>query len=362
MSSTTVTDPESGPAETAILARLNAVRLIVVVFIALGYASTMAVGPSSQEWLNSFGYDPSLFGLQVLFFISGWLAWRSLSRGRSAREFIRSRARHVLPWLALYTAIVAAILYPLLRDNSAETTLGAFGLIGYFLTTTTLIQPGQAMPGALDGALYPGLLQGAIWSLRWGGIAYAALLIAALVGLRRRMWYAAALVIVLGAHVGVNMWTDQTGSAQLTKIIPGLRLAVPFLLGICAYGWRERLPRTSAGWFILSILALAATVIHYYGFGWSYAIEIMAMTGWCALAMSLLHSRTPILRNWPRLALTLFLGAWPMAQLLLALFPAISVAALVGATLICAFGLAVALVSLGRIIRTRHVHRRIQPT
>ena len=51
------------------LSRLNAVRLIVVTLIAIGYASTMSIGPGSVEWLNTFGYDPSLYGLQVLFFL-----------------------------------------------------------------------------------------------------------------------------------------------------------------------------------------------------------------------------------------------------------------------------------------------------
>ena len=40
--------------DTALLSRLNAVRLIVVTFIMVGYTSTMAIGPGSREWLNLF--------------------------------------------------------------------------------------------------------------------------------------------------------------------------------------------------------------------------------------------------------------------------------------------------------------------
>jgi hypothetical protein len=343
-----------------VLSRLNAVRLIVVGFIGLGYASTMAVGPQSKEWLNTFGYDPSLFGLQVLFFLSGWLAWRSLSRGRTVKAFILSRAKRTLPWLALYTLIVAAILYPILCVPDGQTTKSAFQLSLYFLETVTLVDPGQRMPGALDEALYMCLLQGAIWSLRWGVIAFIGLLAAHLIGLRDRRWYLGLFVIAVTAHISVNAWVDQTGSDLMTPIIPGLRLAFPFLLGVSAYAWKDRLPHTSRGWAIISTAALSITIVHYYGFRFSYAIEILAMMGWCALAMTLLHSRLSILKNWPNLVLPCFLGAWPAAQVWLAAIPDIPVPALVALTMSTALGLAVLFTALKGLILAP-IHRRVQP-
>jgi len=348
------------PPDETIVSRLNAVRLIVVGFISLGYASTMAVGPQSKEWLNTFGYDPSLFGLQVLFFISGWLAWRSLSRGQTAKAFFLSRAKRTLPWLAVYTFIVAAVLYPVLCAPDAPTVKSAFQLSLYFLETVTLIDPGQRMPGVLDDALYMCLLQGAVGSLRWGAIAFIGLMAAYLMGLRDRRWYLGFFLMAVAAHVGVNAWTDQTGSELLSPIIPGLRLAFPFLLGIVAYAWKDRLPRTSQGWGIISAAALCAAIVHYYGFRWSYAIEIIAMTGWCALAMALLHSRLVALKNWPNLVLPCMLGVWPTAQVWLAAFPNITVPILVTVTMATTLGLAIAFTGLKWIAR-RPIHRRIQP-
>lgn len=341
-------------------ARLNAVRLIVVGFIGLGYASTMAVGPQSPEWLNVFGYDPSLFGLQVLFFLSGWLAWRSLSQGLNARAFILSRAKRTLPWLALYTFIVAAILYPLLCDPSAPSIKTGGQLALYFIETATLINPGQPMPGALDNALYACLLQGAVWSLQWGAIAFAGLLGAFVIGLRHRLLYLALFAVAVCTHIGANAWTDSTGSDLLLPLIPGLRLAFPFLLGIIAYGWRDRLPTRARGWLLIALIALGAASLHYYGFRWTYAIEIMATTGWCALAMALLHSSLRGLTHWPNLVLPFFLGVWPTTQTVLALTPDITVPALVVASLSLALGLAATFCALKRALR-RPVHRRVQP-
>lgn len=360
MSDLTLEIPWNAPADVAVLVRLNAVRLIIVGFIGLGYASTMAVGPHSKEWLNTFGYDPSLFGLQVLFFLSGWLAWRSLSQGRSAKAFILSRAKRTLPWLALYTLIVVVVLYPLLCDPYASITKSTGQRALYFLETASLINPGQPMPGALDNALYACLLQGAIWSLRWGAVAFIGLLVAYKIGLRHRLWYMSVFAITVCAHIGVNAWSDQTGSDLLFPIIPGLRLAFPFLLGIAAYQWKNRLPKHALGWLVISMIALGGASLHYYGLRWSYVIEIMSMTGWCALAMALLHSQFRALENWPNLVLPFFLGVWPTAQVLLATFPTIAVPILVGASLIIALALAALFVSLKRLA-IRPVHRRVQP-
>ncbi|GHA96947.1 hypothetical protein GCM10009069_19980 [Algimonas arctica] len=350
----------NAPADASVLERINAVRLITVGFIGLGYASTMAIGPQSQEWLSTFGYDPSLFGLQVLFFLSGWLAWRSLSQGKSATAFIMSRVSRTMPWLALYTLIVVAVLYPLLCNPDAPSVKTAAQLAVYFLTTVTLIDPGQAMPGALDNALYACLLQGAIWSLRWGAIAFIGLLLAYKLGLRHRVLYLGLFVVAVCAHIGVNAWTDQTNSALLFPLIPGLRLAFPFLLGIAAYGWKDRLPTGARGWLLISALALGVALIHYYGFRFSYMIEIFAMTGWCALAMALLHSQLQALKNWPNLVLPFFLGVWPTAQGLLAAFPTIAVPVLVMATLSTALSVAALFWGLKRLA-SRSVHRRVQP-
>lgn len=353
MSDSTSILPKTGLVDDAVLSRLNAVRLVIIGFIGLGYTSTMAVGPHPPEWLNTFGYDPSLFGLQVLFFLSGWLAWRSLSQGRSARAFILSRVKRTLPWLALYTLIVTAILYPLICNPDAPHVQNFWQLMGYFFGTVTLIKPGQVMPGALDDALYACLLQGALWSLRWGAFAFVGLLVAYKIGLRHRLWYVGFFIVMACAHMGVNAWTDRTGSELLYPIIPGLRLAFPFLLGIAAYCWKNRLPTSARGWLLISALALGAATLHYYGFRWSYIIEIIAMTGWCALAMALLHSRRRLLQNWPNLALPFFLGVWPTAQTLLAINPNITVPGLVVATLITSIALAALFWCLKRVIHWR---------
>ncbi|MEM7728856.1 MAG: acyltransferase family protein [Pseudomonadota bacterium] len=346
--------------DAGVLGHLNAVRIGVVTLIGLGYASTMAVGPGSREWLNVFGYDPSLFGIQVLFFLSGWLAWRSLSRGRTVRQFVASRARRTLPWVVFVTLIVTTLLYPLLCDHDAPHAHGVGELAVYFLNNITLIRPGQPLPGALDGALYPCNLQGTIWTLRWGALAYAGLLALHALRLSGRGVFWVILIALIAGHVGLNAWVDARGSSALEPLIPGMRVAVPFVLGVLARQHRLRLPRDRAGWAVMAAVALGAATLHYRFLPWSYSIELLAMTGWCALAMAALHSRLNALRHWPDIVVPLYLGAWPTAQTWLFLQPDITVPRLVVATLATIFALALAFRLLADHI-ARPVHRRVQP-
>jgi peptidoglycan/LPS O-acetylase OafA/YrhL len=341
------------------LSSLNGVRLLIVTLIGIGYASTMAVGPGSLEWLNTFGYDPSLYGIQVLFFLSGWLAWRSVETGRSLRAFIATRARNVLPWVALYTGLVAAVLYPVLCDHDAPVMHSTVGLVLYVAKTVTLVQPGQPMPGALDGALYACNLQGTIWTLRWGAIAYAAFLVLHALKMRSCWLFLGLLVMTVAAHVGVNGWADMTGSDRLDPLVPGLRVAMAFLAGVSARQFAQALPQSAKTWGLLATALIAAAAIHYYFIPWTYAIELIATAGWCALAMAFLKARLSVLTDWPNLVLPLYLGTWPAAQTWLFFVPEIDVPVLVVASLTTSWGLALAFSSLVTLA-AQPFHRGVQ--
>ena len=327
--------------------------------IAIGYASTMPIGPGSREWLNLFGYDPSLYGLQVLFFLSGYLAWRSLSQGRTGLAFFRNRAIRNWPWVIGYTALVVVLLYPVMCDHDARNVMTIPELLIYFLKTVTLIQPGTQLHGALDNALYACLLQGTIWTFRWGVVAYILLNLLYALRIRKPALYGLGLIALILAHVALNSWTDKTGSDAFASILPGVRLGIAFCFGIVVRQMMHRLPRKARGWALLSVGMLGLAALNYYGFRWTYGIELFATAGWCALAMALLHGSNTLLTDWIDIVVPTYLGIWPITQAWLAAMPTLSVSQLVtlsvGTTVLVALFFRV----LGRVL-WRFVHRRIQ--
>jgi len=332
---------QTSPGSTPYLPRLDAVRTLIVLIMAFGYASTMGIGPGTPELGRLFGYEPSLFALQMLFFLSGWLTLRSLQRHGSGFAMLASRARRNLPLLATVTAAVAFIIYPWMRAD-VDHALGPLQLFAYFAQTVSCANPGQVMPGALDSAHYACLLQGAIWTFRWGAIFYIGSAIAWRLGLVRPRLVSLAAITSLFAY-GIVHWIVSKSGSDISEVYSGLdtafRLAYPFALGMTAYAWRDHIPtKPSIRAFFIALPIVIAGLNYVYA-PWTPVIEMFTTLGLCGFTLALVQSRTHYLRvldSWPPLALPLFLLNWPLAQVWLYIRPDITPWALVAATLLTA--------------------------
>lgn len=366
-----MTRPEMTSLADPDLRRLNAVRLLAVLAIGLGYASTMPQGPESREWLSHLGHDPSWFGVQVLFFLSGWLGWRSLSRTDHRRYtgYLARRAKRIYPWTILYTAAIVLVAYPLLCAADDKPIQPAAESLLYFVKTASLIAPGDPMPGALDSSPYTCLLQGAIWTLRWGIVAHIGLI--SVYALRIRSRTGLSILAVLAVLLCASIFLVQAKTAlDLPAILgTGARLAYPFLAGAALYAWDAKQMMSRKRWFTIAALAFGIATIHYLAVPWTPAIEILATTGWCAVAMMLLKPAVQptasdarpapdFLAGRPNLILPTYLGIWPICQIYLFAAPHLPTLALIAVTLLSSVALAAVLSALARTLR---IHRRIQP-
>ena len=306
------------------LPRLNAVRFFIVLAIALGYASTMPLGPNEHETSEIFGYEPSWIGIQILFFFSGALAYRSLLAGRSGLTYLKSRILRVFPLLLAMTLTTVLVIYPIL-GKPLSSSQDVLALVKYFFLTVTCLDPGRVLPGLLDDALYMCLIQGAIWTLRWGLILHIGVVIAARVPalLKPR-------VILSGGLIAMVIYAITSYTAAKLQIealrtpLVGLRLGYIFLLGMAVWAYRYALPQ---GWHIRAIMLTGLfgfAALNYFVLPWTSLIEIclslsLAYGSW--LAATSQTRRLSFLSNWPHLALGLYLIIWPTAQVLLHAFP-----------------------------------------
>jgi len=309
---------------------LAPIRMLIIAFIAFGYASTMPRGPGKQEYLHVFGYDPSWYGLSLIFMISGFLALRSLQNHGSAAKFLSTRIGRNLPMLVLFALLVIFILYPLFGVPLADggTRLAQFS--GYFLKVVSCFDPNVLTPGLLDNALYMCVVQGGLWSFRWGLIAYLATSI---------LWRTGALrdrralgIITLGmmiVYATLVMYTAKTQTSALEIPITGLRLGWIYMAGMFAYSCRNSLPRT----LIIPVALIGLTAIQFYVLPWTPFIEISMTLGLSYLVFLAMTQRTHIPANLskvPDISLGLFVFNWPASQIVLLLLPALSPLALFG--------------------------------
>lgn len=308
---------------------LGPIRMLVIALIAFGYASTMPRGPSKDEYLHIFGYDPSWLGISVLFMTSGFLALRSLQRHGSVMQFLRSRAGRNLPVLAIFALSVVLIVFPLLGvplDGTAGEGSRLSQHLQYLFKVITCLNPNELTPGLLDNALYMCVIQGGLWTFRWGMIAYILTgVLWAIGGLRSNRTLLIFTGAAISSYAAVMVYSIKTPDAHslLEPVTIALRLGWAYLAGMCAYGLRGKLPRTF--WVPLGIWIIAA--IQYYFLQWTPFIEISMEIGLGYLVFLGITSKKT-LPNWlkpvPDLSLGLYIFNWPTAQIMLLLIPSLT--------------------------------------
>lgn len=303
---------------------LAALRILIILAIGVGYASTMPIGPQYSEWGAHWGFDPSWYGIQLLFILSGFLAVRSMANGRSVLAFFASRLRSLWPALISATLVTAFIIYPLLCAPDAPVRMTALDLVSYTLKTIFLIDPGARMPGLLDSAKYMCLLQGAIWTLRFGLILHVGFLLGWKTRILQNRWVVLGITIAaISAYVtifDVGVKNSEFGE-WVAPFMPALRLGYAYLVGIAIFLWQHKL-RLNARRIIVSAAALAAaTTAFYMWLPWSSVLEIMGVTVWLTICLGFLHNAPKVLQRCPRLSPVLYVCIWPAAQIMTALSP-----------------------------------------
>lgn len=313
--------------------RLNFTRVLIVLAIAIGYTSTMPIGPEASEYLKHFGYEPSRIGIQLLFFFSGFLALASLRRRQSALKYLISKVLRNGPLLALFTLVAVGIIYPIFGTSSGSLVTDMAKLSRYAIETITCVNPGQKLPGLLDYSKYTCLIQGAVWTFRWGLIIHIGAALAWKLGLlsRRSLIVIYAIISTIG-YAAAQFVYVHTNMESLYLPLMLLRLSYPFLIGMAVYAYRDRMPKSLGVKFsLLTGLGFLAAINATF-LPWTPLIEISLTAFWGYAAYQLAFSTNQAFKwteKCPHLALGFYLANWPAAQILLLLNPALSPAALI---------------------------------
>ncbi|MDB2437794.1 hypothetical protein N9W89_03690 [Hellea sp.] len=313
-------------------------RTIIVLFIAIGYASTMSPLDGNYEVLRHLGYDPSWFGLQILFCLSGYLAVRSLTRHGSSLRYLASRSFRNGPLLVAYTLAAITIIYPIFCTSDASFAQEVVKLSSYFFKTILCIDPGSRIPGLLDNAKYMCLIQGAIWTFRWGALAHIAMALGWRFGIFKSKHVLLGLAIFATLFYGVaGHFAAKHNYESLFPAFAALRLSYAFLAGAALYGWQDKLPQKGLAKASLLVGMLCLASFQYTNVPWTPGIEIAGTFFWTYLAIVIIQTPmrvTAWMNNWPNIVLGLYLGNWPVSQTLILLYPDLHGWALIGTSVL----------------------------
>ncbi len=312
---------------------LGPVRMLVILIMAFGYASTMPRGPGTAEYLNVFGYDPSWFAIQTLFMMSGYLAIKSLYRHGSALKLLSSRAARNLPSLAVFALLVVFIIYPVFGAPAPEEGRHISQHLDYFFKVISCVDPDAQTPGLLDNALYKCAIQGGLWTFRWGMIAFIGTALAWTTGiLKQKVGIVILTLLALFGHALTVIYAvrhpELNGTTYFDLLNVGLRLGWVYFAGMSLYVWRHTLPRS----FFFPVVCLGLAALQFILLPWTVFIEITAICGFGSLVWLAMTSSRPApqwISKLPDLSLGIFIYCWPVAQILLLLMPKISAPALI---------------------------------
>ena len=314
---------------------LNLVRVLAATAVLVSHAFPVTRGPGAIEPLQTLtGHSLGWLAVAVFFVISGFLIARSYDRRISAWHWLTARVLRLYPGLLVVLLVTVLVLGPVFTILPAHDYWSAAETWTYVPRNLALGVLQYALPGVFLDVPMTGILNGSLWTLLYEVTCYAGVFVAGIFGaLRLPRRFAVGLVAVAvlsylvierGLHFGL------AGRAE-----PLVLLAYPFVLGMSAYVWRDRL---RLDWR-LGVLAWAATVAAC--FTPAFTIVYMAAIAYTTLLLGY-RLKGPVL-GYNRLgdySYGIYIYAFPLQQLAEHVWPGQSwltnVALAFPATLLCA--------------------------
>jgi peptidoglycan/LPS O-acetylase OafA/YrhL len=142
--------------------------------------------------------------VHLFFFISGLLVTNSILTKKNIADFISARFFRIFPAYALLILITAIIIGPALTNLSTEEYFSIPSWYGY-ISNNLSFNTQYDLPGVFTTNIYPGSVNGAIWTIRYEIICYIFLLILFLLWLPRKKIIGTiiCLTIILEPFTGI---------------------------------------------------------------------------------------------------------------------------------------------------------------
>ncbi|HZI14593.1 MAG TPA: acyltransferase [Myxococcus sp.] len=210
---------------------LDFLRFAAASGVLFSHAFPLGEGKGTAEPLNAFTHGQLSLGrlcVAVFLIISGVLITHSWERTPDLARFTWARVLRIFPGLATALVLSTLVLGVGFTTLPPREYLASPDTYLYVLRNFTLYQPQWDLPGVFDSNVYPGAVNGSLWTLRFEVGFYLLTLALGLTGqLHKRMvavgWVGAAvassitgrlgfwpeLYLYFGGGVGLYLWRDR---------------------------------------------------------------------------------------------------------------------------------------------------------
>jgi peptidoglycan/LPS O-acetylase OafA/YrhL len=238
----------------------DAMRLLLASAVIVSHSYALGLGHEDTEPLYRL-FGVKLFGLHQtfgtlavggFFILSGYLITISWLRRRSAVDYFRKRIIRIYPGFVVASALCVFAL-PLLLDSTQPTYP-----VGKFAGEVVLLQHSKPA-GLFAGNIYPGAVNGSLWSIPYEFWCYIGVAICGAIGLlvRPRLLLAFFVLSLVAAFVS-DFWKLNPYVPVVSKLVGQssywARLLPFFLAGMVYALYRDRVPLR--GWIAMAGLGV----------------------------------------------------------------------------------------------------------
>ena len=233
---------------------LNLIRMVAASAVLVSHAWPQTYGVGVVEPLELVThYSLGRLSVYVFFAISGFLVAASFARSATLTRFVAARALRLVPGLLVSLLLASFVLGPLVTHMSLAKYFASPGTYMAIYSNITLYSPQFQLPGVFNSNPFPAV-QGSIWTLIHEVFCYVMVFLAGIAGAfrqTRRFW---GFLAIYAAFWGVSLLSPDTINP---RIILFRDLSLPFVCGMAAWVWRDRLALSIWGFGGLALLAAA---------------------------------------------------------------------------------------------------------
>jgi peptidoglycan/LPS O-acetylase OafA/YrhL len=255
----------------------------------------------------------STIGVKIFFSISGYLIATSWLRDPNLYRFLLRRFLRIFPALIVVVLLSAFVMGPLLSKLSAAEYFAS--PLTYFYLKNIALYINYYLPGLFEGNIYPGAVNGSLWSLPAEFVMY--LLTPALIAGAGLIGGRIGFAVVGGIFIAVGFWLTSV-QPQFRYVIYGtdvwtwLSVAPYFVMGmmyaVCRLDRHLDIYVAAAGLFVIAVFATNGAVKE---------AGLLLVLPYFSLSFG--TGFTPLLRKITRgndLSYGLFLYGFPVQQML----------------------------------------------
>lgn len=287
---------------------LNLVKFIAALFVIISHAYPLCKGAEYNDILSDLSRNSIAFGslaVAIFFMSSGFFVTKSLLKSKDSKKYLHNRFIRIFPplWFTLIVCILVCGLF-----------FSTYNLGKYFLSIDFLkyclnfiLIPIHNLPGVFMNNIYPGVVNGPLWTLPIEFVCYLVLLLAYKLNLVNKKSYKYVALLVIVAFVGINL---------IPLSIKGyIQPCFLFFWGSFYWIYRDKITMKNT-YFLISLVAFVLLIVLGYGHVASF-LFVPYLTLYIAFCLPQCNNRLASLGN---LSYDIYLCGWPIQQMIISLF------------------------------------------